>query len=103
MKRQQFARTICALFALALSFGPGLPSVRLAAAQYASSGEFVLRAPADRVAAIASRYGLTVVRAVEGHPDVFLVRGPIQPPSNQDVQIMALAGGPSPAQQLINV
>jgi thermitase len=39
--------------------------------------EFILRAPADRVAAIAARRGLTVIRPLDEHAhDVFLVSGP---------------------------
>src|SRR5688572_22058138 len=39
--------------------------------------EFILRAPADRIAAIAARRGLTVIRPLDEHAhDVFLVSGP---------------------------
>src|SRR6185436_19940164 len=39
--------------------------------------EFILRAPADRIAAIAARRGLTVIRPLDEHRhDVFLVSGP---------------------------
>jgi len=39
--------------------------------------EFILRAPADRIAAIAARRGLTVIRPLDEHGhDVFLVSGP---------------------------
>src|SRR5438105_2551654 len=43
----------------------------------AERNEFVLHAPASRVAAIAARYGLTVIRPLDEHAhDVFLVSGP---------------------------
>ena len=39
--------------------------------------EFILRAPADRIAGIAARRGLTVIRPLDEHAhDVFLVSGP---------------------------
>jgi subtilisin family serine protease len=39
--------------------------------------EFILRAPADRIAAIAARRGLTIIRPLDEHGhDVFLVSGP---------------------------
>jgi hypothetical protein len=41
-----------------------------------SQADFLLCAPANRIAAIASRHGLTVVRPIDVHThDVFLVRG----------------------------
>jgi hypothetical protein len=51
--------------------------------------EFILRAPADRVQAIATRHGLTVIRQLEGQ-DAFLVRntalplGALMPLGGQD-------------------
>src|SRR6188474_3193037 len=39
--------------------------------------EFILRAPANRIAAIAARRGLTVIRPLDEHAhNVFLVSGP---------------------------
>ena len=58
---------------LALGIGRTVPTLAAEGAVDDSS-EFILRAPADRVQAIAGRYGLTIVRPVEGHPDVYLVR-----------------------------
>ena len=87
MTRQWFPRFTHALIVIALTVGVGRPALRLIAAQSeqsisgdhdGDSGEFILRAPADRIAAIASRYGLTVVRSVDQHNHgVFLVRGRI--------------------------
>src|SRR5207245_135079 len=57
---------------LAFVLGVGRHPVMLAAAD--DPTEFILRAPADRVEAIAARHGLTIVRQIEGHPDVYLVR-----------------------------
>jgi subtilisin family serine protease len=63
------------LLLLACSLASGLLSLRLAA-QDPDEGEFILRARRDRVAAIASRHGLTVIRPLDEHNhDVFLVRG----------------------------
>src|SRR5712692_9762052 len=74
MNRRLIARLSLVLVALTLVLGVGRPVVTFAAAQAAGGAtEFILRAPADQIAAIASRYGLTVVRPVEGHPDVYLV------------------------------
>src|SRR5438128_1836430 len=43
----------------------------------AEKNEFILHAPARRVAAIAARHGLTVIRPLDEHAhDVFLVSGP---------------------------
>src|SRR5437773_6544185 len=80
MKRHVLSRAACAVCVLAILFAPGLPSVSVAAAQDDVSGEFILRAPADRIGAIAQRHGLTIVRAVEGHSNVFLVRANGTPP-----------------------
>src|SRR6267143_1107615 len=94
MTRQWFSRFTHALFVIALTLGVGRPALMLIAAQSAQGGsgdddssswrrggddgEFILRAPADRIAAIASRYGLTVVSPVDEHDHgVFLVRGRI--------------------------
>ena len=78
MKMRWFARLSHALLITALALGEGRPALRLIAAQAAQDDgeEFILRAPADRVAAIASRHGLTVIRPVDQHNHgVFLVKG----------------------------
>jgi subtilisin family serine protease len=55
----------------------GPPSRRIPALLLAARNEFILRAPADRVAAIAARRGLTVIRPLDEHQhNVFLVSGP---------------------------
>ena len=95
MNRQWCSRLTHALIVIALTFGVGLPALRLTAQSGQSgpgardgrgrgigrdgdSGEFILRASPDRIAAIASRYGLTVVRSVDQHNHgIFLVRGRI--------------------------
>ena len=71
------------------------PSPRSAADQ----AEFILCAPAARIAAIALRYGLTVIRPVAQNHDVYLVRGPV-PLQRMD----AIAGDSLDvfAQQLLN-
>jgi hypothetical protein len=54
-----------------------LPGRRIPASFLEVRNEFILRAPADRVAAIAARRGLTVIRPVDEHGhNVFLVSGP---------------------------
>ena len=79
MNKRAISRAAFALLVLTISLGVGRPTLTLTAAVTdGSAQEFILRAPADRIEAIASRYGLTVVRPVEGHPDVFLVRA-VQP------------------------
>ena len=76
MKRQ-VARVAFAVVVVALYLGTGDRSTRLMA-QGEAQGEFILRAPPERVAEIANRYGLTIIRPVDEHMhDVFLVRGPI--------------------------
>ena len=55
-------------------FVPGVGRVR--ASLLDAGNEFILHAPAARVAAIAARHGLTVIRPLDEHAhDVFLVRG----------------------------
>jgi subtilisin family serine protease len=50
---------------------------RIPASFLAVRNEFILRAPADRIAAIAARRGLTVIRPLDEHGhNVFLVSGP---------------------------
>ena len=50
---------------------------RLPVSSAEGTTQFVLRAPADRIAAIAARHGLTVVGPADEHAhDVFLVSGP---------------------------
>jgi thermitase len=50
---------------------------RIPAALLEVRNEFILRAPADRIAAIAARRGLTVIRPLDEHGhNVFLVSGP---------------------------
>jgi subtilisin family serine protease len=61
--------------------GQGRRSVRgvgrVRASLLEGRNEFILRAPADRIAAIAARRGLTVIRPLDEHAhDVFLVSGP---------------------------
>src|SRR5437899_4097022 len=62
--------------------GVGRPVLTFAAQSTGDSTEFILRAPPGQIAAIASRYGLTVVRPVEGHPEVYLVRKAVTVQSN---------------------
>src|SRR5205814_1857523 len=71
-KRSVIARAALVGLVLAFVLGVGRQPVTLAAA--GDPTEFILRAPADRVEAIAARHGLTIVRQIEGHPDVYLVR-----------------------------
>src|SRR5687767_12057046 len=50
---------------------------RLPVAAEEGTNQYVLRAPASRVPAIAARHGLTVIGRVDEHAhDVFLVTGP---------------------------
>src|SRR2546425_527256 len=115
MLRQWFSRFTHALFVIALTLGVGRPAPMLIAAQSGQDGsgdydrgsgrngdsglwwrggddgEFILRAPADRVAAIASRYGLTVVSPVDEHNHgVFLVRGRIDGAARRGGRIGAI-------------
>jgi hypothetical protein len=58
---------------------PGQGGRRGRPASVEGRNEFILRAPAARVAAIAARHGLTVIRPLDEHGhDVFLVSGPSQ-------------------------
>jgi len=59
-----------AALAAATALGQTVPTAPIAPAK---ASEFVLRAPANRIEAIASRHALTLVRPVDGHPDVYLV------------------------------
>src|SRR5437899_12619224 len=62
--------------------GVGRPVLTFAAQSTGDSTEFILRSPPGQIAAIASRYGLTIVRPVEGHPEVYLVRKAVPVQSN---------------------
>jgi hypothetical protein len=49
---------------------------RIDASRADARNEFVLHAPANRVAAIAARRGLTVIRRLDPNRGIFLVSGP---------------------------
>src|SRR5438105_1366330 len=74
MNRGLIARLSLVLAIATLVAGVGRPVRTFAAQSTGEFSEFILRAPPGQIAAIASRYGLTVVRSVEGHPEVYLVR-----------------------------
>src|SRR4051812_9708072 len=93
MRRRRFARHLTAFLLVAVSISRWDAaraqdrSVRIVRPAQGARGarrpilqsrnEFTLRAPADRVAAIAARHGLTVIRPLDEHAhDVFLVSGP---------------------------
>jgi hypothetical protein len=62
---------------LSLVFGVGQPMLTLAAIE-GPGQEFILCAPQDRIAAIATRHNLTVLRTLDEHMlGVVLVRGPV--------------------------
>src|SRR5438128_3161235 len=82
MNKRVIARLSLVLAALTLVSGIGRPVLTFAAQSTGDSTEFILRAPPGQIAAIASRYGLTVVRPVEGHPEVYLVRKAVTVQSN---------------------
>jgi subtilisin family serine protease len=100
MTRQRLSRLAHALIVIALMFGVGRPALRLMAAQYGQrgsedrgnspggdiggrdgdTGQFILRcARPEKIADIARRNGLEVVRSVDQHSEhcVFLVIGRI--------------------------
>ena len=82
MNKRVIARLSLVLAALTLVSGVGRPVLTFAAQSTGDSTEFILRAPPGQIAAIASRYGLTIVRPVEGHPEVYLVRKAVPVQSN---------------------
>src|SRR5262245_66622082 len=78
MSRRSAARAcLFGLAVLAMTFGVGRPMLSLLAVE-GSGQEFIRCAPEDRIAAIAARHGLTIVRPLDDHMrGVFLVRGPV--------------------------
>jgi hypothetical protein len=80
---------------LAMVVGAGRPMLTLLAVEGAGQ-EFILCAPEDRIAAIAARHGLTIVRPLDDHMrGVVLVRGPV--PRQQTNAILAFARRPDAA------
>ena len=83
MRKRSVFRWASGLLLLAgvLSAGqPALAQLPITVSDVPVNAEFILRAPAANIAAIASRHGLTVVRQLDGLThDVFLVRGPVPP------------------------
>jgi len=98
MHKRVIARLSLVLAALTLVSGVGRPVLTFAAQSTGDSTQFILRAPPGQIAAIAGRYGLTIVRPVEGHPEVYLVTKAVPVQSN------ALTGDVTSdaAQQLTN-
>src|SRR5438552_5373181 len=82
MNKRVIARLSLVAIVLTLVSGVGRPVLTFAAQSTGDSTEFILRAPPGQIAAIASRYGLTIVRPVEGHPEVYLVRKAVPVQSN---------------------
>src|SRR5438445_3989001 len=82
MNKRVITRLSLVLAALTLVSGIGRPVLTFAAQSAGDSTDFILRAPPGQIAAIASRYGLTIVRPVEGHPEVYLVWKAIPVQSN---------------------
>src|SRR5256712_4007529 len=99
MSKRSVARAcLFAALLLSLVFGVGQPMLTLAAIE-GPGQEFILCAPQDRIAAIALRHNLTVLRNLDEHlRGVVLVRGPVPRQLTNAILGDTLDG---PTQQLI--
>jgi len=79
MKKRSVARaSLFVLLLLSFVSALGHPHVTLAASANDYGQQFILCAPEDRIAAIASRHNLTILRPIDDHiRSVVLVRGPV--------------------------
>ena len=84
MRKGSIVRAGTGLFVLASMLRlaqPTLAQIQPIAPVVSSSAEFILCAPPDRVAAVATRHGLTIVRPIDEHLHrAFLVSGPVPAP-----------------------
>ena len=115
MRSRPLARVSLACLIVALSIGrgdtalaqqpfvPGLGTVPASAVEV--TNEFLLRAPANRIEAIAARHGLTIIRALDTHAhDLYLVRGNAGVSGTPDVRgsDTFLAAGSGAQQEFVN-
>jgi hypothetical protein len=88
MKNRSVARaSLFVLLVVSLVSGIGHPIVTLAATENDYGQQFILCAPEDRIAAVAGRHNLTIIRPVDDHiRSVVLVRGPVPQQQTNAVQ-----------------
>ena len=91
MSKRSVIRVLLAVFLTPFVLWAGQPAVTLKAQD--GGQEFILCAPEDRIVAIMSRHGLTMVRTVDDHiRGVALVRGPVPQQQTNAIQGDTLDG-----------
>jgi hypothetical protein len=92
MKGRVVARVALSLLVLTGWLDTGYPGRAVPAFAAEGPAEFILRTADDRIGAVASRHGLTVMRPLDEHlHGVFLVRGPAIPPPDTTTATLVTA------------